>query len=95
MAEEKKYYWLKLKADFFNDKRIRKLRRLAGGDTYTIIYLKMQLLSVKNGGILHFDRVEDSFTEELAFEIGESVDNVKAALCCFEKCKLLETFGAL
>ena len=41
----KKYYWLKLKADWFSDKRIKKLRSIAGGDTYTIIYLKMMLLS--------------------------------------------------
>ena len=40
----KKYYWLKLKKDFFNSKEMKKLRRIAGGDTYTVIYLKMQLV---------------------------------------------------
>lgn len=48
----KKYYWLKLRNDWFGDKRIKKLRSIAGGDTYTIIYLKMQLLSLKNEGKL-------------------------------------------
>ena len=38
----KKFFWLKLKEDFFRDKRIKKLRKIAGGDTYTIIYLKLQ-----------------------------------------------------
>ena len=28
----KKYYWLKLKNDFFAQPKIKKLRRLAGGD---------------------------------------------------------------
>ena len=47
MAGNKRYYWLKLMDDFFDSKRIKKLRKMAGGDTYTIIYLKMQLLSLK------------------------------------------------
>ena len=35
MAKIKKYYWLKLKEDFFRQKEIKKLRKIAGGDTYT------------------------------------------------------------
>ena len=73
----KKYYWLKLKDDFFRDKRIKKLRRIAGGDTYTVIYLKLQLLSLKNNGVLIYEGVEDTFEEELALDIDEDVDNVK------------------
>ena len=34
MSETHKYYWLKLNKDFFNSKRIKKLRKLAGGDTH-------------------------------------------------------------
>ena len=41
----KRYYWLKMEENFFNDKRVKKLRKIAGGDTYTIIYLKMMLSS--------------------------------------------------
>ena len=44
----KKYFWLKLKDNFFKQKSIKKLRKMAGGDTFTIIYLKMQLLSLTN-----------------------------------------------
>lgn len=76
----KKYFWLKLKNDFFRDKRIKKLRKIAGGDTYTIIYLKLQLLSLENNGVLIFESVEDTLEEELALEIDEDVDNVKIAL---------------
>lgn len=36
----KRYYWLKLPDGFFRQKAIKKLRKIAGGDTYTIIYLK-------------------------------------------------------
>ena len=43
----KRYYWLKLPDDFFRQKPIKKLRKIAGGDTYTIIYLKMLLIAMK------------------------------------------------
>lgn len=62
----KRCYWLKLKADWFLDKRIKKLRFIAGGDTHTIIYLKMMLLSLKDEGKLYFEGVEDNFASEIA-----------------------------
>ncbi len=80
MADTKKYYWLKLKDDFFRDKRIKKLRRIAGGDTYTVIYLKMQLLSIKNNGVLIYEGVEANLAEELALELDEDIENVKVTL---------------
>lgn len=85
----KKYYWLKLKNDFFTNKKIKKLRKIAGGDTYTIIYLKMQLLSIKDNGKLFFENVEDSFAEELALELDEDVENVKVTLIYLIKNELL------
>ena len=90
MANDKKYYWLKLKDDFFRDKKMKKLRNIAGGDTYTIIYLKMQLLSLKNSGVLIFENVEDTFEEEIALEIDEKVEDVKVCLLYLEKTGLLE-----
>lgn len=86
----RRFYWLRLKEDFFNDKRIKKLRQLAGGDTYTIIYLKLQLLSLKDDGNLYFDNIEDTFIEELALEIDESVEDVKVCVMYLIKCGLIE-----
>ena len=80
MAEAGKFYWLKLKDDFFTQPKIKKLRRIAGGDTYTIIYLKMQLLSLKNNGILDYQQIEPTFAEEIALTLDEDVDNVKVTL---------------
>lgn len=89
-GETKKYYWLKLKDDFFRDKKIKKLRRIAGGDTFTIIYLKMQLLSIKNGGTLHFDGIESDFAEELALDLDEDVENVRMTLAFLRSNDLIE-----
>ena len=88
--KEKKYFWLKLKEDFFRDKRIKKLRRIAGGDTYTIIYLKMQLLSLKESGLLLYEGIEDTFAEELATELDEDVENVTVTLNYLFRYGLLE-----
>lgn len=88
---EKRYYWLRLYDDFFTSKRIKKLRQMAGGDTYTIIYLKMQLLAMKNGGVLHWTGLEDNFADELALDLDEEPMNVGVTLSYLLSCGLAET----
>ena len=90
MSNSKKYFWLKLKEDFFRQKEIKKLRSIAGGDTYTVIYLKMQLLSIKNAGKLFFENVGDDFANELALELDEDENNVKMTLAFLERHGLIE-----
>lgn len=87
---EKKYYWLKLSDKFFNDKAIKKLRKIAGGDTYTVIYLKMMLIAIKQNNRLYFDGIEDDFMEELALELGEDPENVAVTCTFLEKKGLLQ-----
>ena len=87
----KKYVWLKLKDDFFQQRAIKKLRKIAGGDTYTIIYLKLQLLSLKDEGKLFYEGVEDDFIEEMALAIDEDSDNVRITIMFLEKNGLLTT----
>lgn len=77
MAEQKRYYWFRLHKDFFQKKEIKRLRRVAGGDTYTIIYLKMLLRSIVDGGKLYFDGYEETFVSELALDIDEDEQNVQ------------------
>lgn len=91
MADGKRYYWLKLKDDFFGSKRIKKLRNQAGGDTYTIIYLKMQLLAMKTDGVLTWTGLEDNFAEELALDLDEKPDDVEVTLMYLLKVGLAET----
>lgn len=87
---DKKYYWLKLKENFFRQKEIKKLRRIAGGDTYTVIYLKLLLLSLKNDGKVYFEGIEDEFSEELALELDEDINNVAMTITFLRKHDLLE-----
>lgn len=71
---------MKFKEDFFDSKRIKKLRNMAGGDTYCIIYLKMQLKALKTGGMLEFTGVESEFADELALDLDEKPDDVRVTL---------------
>ena len=87
----KKYYWLKLRDDFFTSKRIKKLRNMAGGDTYVIIYLKMQLLAMKTDGILRWTGLEDKFADELALDLDEKPDDVEVTLMYLLRTGLAET----
>ena len=75
-----RYYWLKFKEGFFDSKRIKKLRNMAGGDTYCIIYLKMQLKALKTGGVLEFTGIESEFADELALDLDEKPDDVRVTL---------------
>ncbi len=86
----KRYWWLKLPEDFFRQLPMKKLRRIAGGDTYTIIYLKMMLLSLKTEGVISYECAEGNFIENLALDIDEDEENVAVAVAFLTKNSLLE-----
>ena len=86
----KRYYWLKLNEEFFKSLAMKKLRGIAGGETYTIIYLKMQLLSLRNEGYMYFEGIENSFPEEIALALDENEENVKVTLSYLQKVGLLK-----
>lgn len=90
MSDSKKYYWLKLQKTFFSDKKMKKVRLIAGGEIYTIIYLKLLLESLDNGGLIEFENICDNPAEELSLMIDETADNIKACLVILEKLKLCE-----
>lgn len=90
MAESKRYFWLKLHKDFFQRKEIKRLRKIAGGDTYTIIYLKMLLRSIMSEGKLYFDGLEENFCSELALDLDESEENVQITVTYLLNSGLLE-----
>lgn len=89
-SQAKKYYWLKLKKEFFTSRAMKKLRKIAGGDTYTIIYLKLQLLSLEDEGFLYFEGIENDIYEEMALVLDEDVENVKVTMTFLESTGLLE-----
>lgn len=89
----KKYYWLKLRESFFDEKKLKKLRSIAGGDTFTIIYLKMMLKSLQDNGVLYYEGLEDTFAKELAMDINEEPENVQVTVDFLLRVGLLEDKG--
>jgi len=93
MSAPKRYYWLKFKDTFFQQKEIKKLRTIAGGATYTIIYLKMQLLSVKSEGVIKFDKTEKDLAEQLSIELDEKYDDIVLVIAYMQKHSLIESIS--
>jgi len=85
-----RYYWLKLKEGFFDDKNIKYLRKLPDGDKLVIIYLRMQLYSLKTEGIINYSCILPSCEEELALALNEDIETVTSALNALVKLKLVE-----
>ena len=52
MAGNKRYYWLKLDENFFEDDTIAWLEEQENGKDYVIFYLKLALKSLKDEGRL-------------------------------------------
>lgn len=76
----KRYYWLKLQKDFFGSVRIKKLRSIAGGDTFTIIYLKLLLHTIDTDGVIEYQGIENTISDELALVLDEDSENVGLCL---------------
>jgi predicted phage replisome organizer len=87
---DKRYFWLKLKENYFDSPKIKKLRKIAGGDTYTIIYLKLQLLSIKNNGYIEYEKIEPTFQEELALKLDEDVENISVTISYLQSQGLID-----
>lgn len=77
---DKRYYWLRLKEGFFDDKNIKFLRRQPNGDRLVIVYLQMQLKSLKTEGIIKYDKILPSCEEEIALELDEDATIVSSAI---------------
>lgn len=77
---ERKFHWLKLKDDFFDEKYIKALRKLPDGDALVIIYLKLQLKSLKTEGIIKYEHIMPNVSSELSLMLDEDENKVKLAL---------------
>lgn len=90
MNVNKKNNWLKLKVDFFSTPQIKKLRKIAGGDKYLIIYQKLMLLTVNSEGHYEFQNLEPTLEEELALILDEDVDNLRILLSFLKSTNLMQ-----
>ena len=90
MGQNKKYFWLKLKETFFEEKQIKYLRSLADGDKIVIAYLKMQLKSLKTEGFIKYDSILPSNIDELAMVLDENTNIIKLMIGALQKVNAVE-----
>ncbi len=90
MAESKKYYYLKLKEDFFDSDELKILESMKDGYLYSNILLKLYLKSLGSSGRLMYRNVIPYTSEILATLTGHQVGTIEKALDIFKKLELIE-----
>ena len=90
MADNKKYYYLKLADNFFNRQEIVFIEEMKDGDKYIVVLLKLYLLSLKDNGRLSFKKLVPYDTKMLATITKKSERFIKKAINLFEKYELIE-----
>lgn len=90
MADNRKYYYLKLKEGFFESEEIKILESMKDGYIYSNILLKLYLRSLRNEGRLMYRNVIPYTPDILATLVGHQVGTVEKALDVFKKLELIE-----
>ena len=90
MSDNKKYYYLRLKDNFFDSDELKILESMKDGYLYSNILLKLYLRSLKNDGKLVVNERIPYNAEMLASVPGHQVGTIKQALSMFKELGLIE-----
>ena len=90
MSDTKKFYYLKLKEDFFHSPEIKLLESNNHGYEYEIIFLKLCLLSLSRRGELMFKDGIPYNVRSLSIVTGHREEVIKEAVKYFESVQALE-----
>ena len=86
----KKYYWLKLKKDFFKRHDIQIIENMPNGKDYVLFYLKLLVESVDHEGGLRFNETIPYNEQMLATITNTNVDTVVNAMKLFKELGMVE-----
>jgi predicted phage replisome organizer len=89
VSENKKYYYMKLKDNFFDSEEMKILESMPSGVEYQNLYLKMCLLSLKSNGALLFKEIMPYDLQMLSTVTRIKIDVVKNAIEIFQKIGLV------
>lgn len=81
----KKYYWLKLKRDFFKRHDIRIIEEMENGKDYILFYLKLLVESIDHEGHLRFSDTIPYNDKMLATITNTNIDIARTALNVFSE----------
>lgn len=93
MSKNKKYYWLKLKDDFFDRDEIKIIEGEQNGKDYIIFYMKLLLKSIKTEGELFFRDAIPYSVQMLGTITKTNIDTVKVAVELFTSLGLMEKWN--
>ena len=88
----KKYYWLKLKRDFFKRHDIRIVEEMPNGKDYVLFYLKMLVESIDHDGELRFSETIPYNEQMLSVITNTNIDIVRHAMKLFIELKMIDVF---
>ena len=88
----KKYYWLKLKRDFFKRHDIRIIEAMPNGKDYVLFYLKLLVESISHDGKLRFSETIPYNDDMLSTITNTNVDIVRTAVKIFTELGFMELF---
>lgn len=88
--DKKRYYWLKLKKDFFQQHQIKVLKSLPNGRLYALIYLELLAESTSHNGELRYSQTLPYDIITLSAVIDEDKDNVEKAIETLINLELVE-----
>ena len=90
MADNRKYYYLKLKENYFDDDSILLLESMQDGILYSYILLKLYLKSLKHGGRLQLDESIPYTPQMIATITRQQIGTVERAIKIFLQLGLME-----
>ena len=90
MSDNKKYYYLRLKDNFFDSDELKILESMKDGYLYSNILLKLYLRSLKNNGKLVVNERIPYSADMLASVTGHQVGTIKQALSVFKDLGLID-----
>ena len=90
MADNRKYYYLKLKESYFDDDSIVLLESMQDGILYSYILLKLYLKSLKHGGRLQLDESIPYTPQMIATITRQQIGTVERAIKIFLQLGLME-----
>nr|WP_325259401.1 phage replisome organizer N-terminal domain-containing protein [uncultured Oscillibacter sp.] len=90
MADNRKYYYLKLKESYFDDDAIVLLESMQDGILYSYILLKLYLKSLKHGGRLQLDESIPYTPQMIATITRQQIGTVERAIKIFLQLGLME-----
>lgn len=90
MSDNKKYYYMRLKEDFFDSDEIKIIESQPNGYMYSNILLKLYLKSLKRNGKLMVTDFIPYTLESLSKVLGHNIDTVRNAIAIFKEFRLIE-----